>query len=116
MAAMGTRSARLLLPALGLALLSSGCGSKDSGPDPTPTADALAEGLASGNLSGVALSGASASAADQRLQATVAGLGDVTPKVQVTAVKRSSDTAATATLSWLWPLGTGWSYQTTASM
>ena len=27
------------------------------------------------------------------------------------AVTKASDTAATATLSWAWPLGTGWSYQ-----
>jgi hypothetical protein len=45
MTAMGTRSARLLLPALCLTLLAAGCGSKDSGPDPTHTADGLAEGL-----------------------------------------------------------------------
>ena len=116
MTGMGTRSARLLLPVLGLALVAAGCGSKDSGPDPEPAADALAEGLASGDLSGVVFGGASTSTAADEYDATVADLGDVSPKVEVTAVKKSSDTAATATLSWLWPLGTGWSYQTSAPM
>jgi hypothetical protein len=116
MAGMGTRSVRLLLPALGLALLSSSCGSEDSGPEPGPTADALAEGLSSGDLSGVVFDGISPTAADRSYDATVADLGDVTPKVEVVAVKKPADAAATATLSWLWPLGTGWSYQTTAPM
>jgi cell division protein FtsI/penicillin-binding protein 2 len=116
MTAMGTRSARLLLPALCVLLLAAGCGSKDSGPDPAPTADGLAHGLASGDLSGVVFSGMAAARADRQYDATVAGLGGAKPKVQVTAVKKSSDTAATATLSWLWPLGTGWSYQTTVPM
>ena len=57
MTAMGTRSARLLLPALCVTLLAAGCGSKDSGPDPAPTADGLAQGLTSGDLSGVVFSG-----------------------------------------------------------
>ncbi len=113
---MGTLSARVLLPALCVALLAAGCGSKDSGPDPAPTANGLAQGLTSGDLSGVVFNGMAAKQADGEYDATVAGMGGVKPKVQVTAVKKSSDTAATATLSWLWPLGTGWSYQTTAPM
>ena len=116
MAAMGIRSARLLLPALCLAILAAGCGSKDSGPGPAPTADGLAQGLASGDLSGVVFAGTDAARAAREYDATVAGLGDVKPKVQVSAVKKSSDSAATATLSWLWPLGTGWSYQTTVPL
>ena len=116
MAGMGTRSVRLLLLALGLALLSSSCASEDSGPDPEPAADALAEGLSSGDLSGVVFDGISPSSAERSYDATVADLGDVTPKVQVIAVKKPSDAAATATLGWLWPLGTGWSYRTTAPM
>ncbi len=116
MTAMGTRSARLLLPALCLTILAAGCGSKDSGPDPAPTADGLAEGLASGDLSRVAFDGMSASQAGHAYDATVAGLGGARPEVRVTAVKKSSDTAATATLSWHWPLGAGWSYRTTVPL
>ena len=118
MTGMGTRSARLFLPvlALVLALVATGCGSKDSGPDPAPAAATLAQGLASGDLSGVTFRGGSAAAADHAYHATVAGLGEVSPKVEVTAVKKSSDSAATATLNWLWPLGTGWSYQTTVPL
>ena len=87
---MGTRSARLLLPALCVTLLAAGCGSKDSGPDPAPAADGLAQGLTSGDLSGVVFSGMDASQADREYDATVAGLGGVKPKVEVTAVKKSS--------------------------
>ena len=85
MTAMGIRSARLLLPALVPgALLAAGCGSKDSGPDPAPAADALAEGLASGDLSGVVVRRRlDASGRPSEYDATVAGLGDVKPKVEV---------------------------------
>lgn len=113
---MGTRTARLFLPALALALLTAGCGSKDSGPDPNAAATSLADGLGSGDLSGVSFSGASAAQADKEYGDAVAGLGDVTPKVEVSGVQRDSDSAATATLSWSWPLGTGWTYQSTAPM
>jgi hypothetical protein len=113
---MGTRSARLLLPALVLALLAAGCGSKDSRPDPVAAATSLAEGLGSGDLSGVSFSGATAAQADQAYGDAVAGHGGVTPKVEVAGVERNGDSAATATLSWSWPLGTGWTYQSTAPM
>jgi hypothetical protein len=116
MAGMGTRSARLCLPALALAVLAAGCGSKDSGPDPDAAATSLAAGLASGDLSGVTFTGAGSAQAGKEYAATVAGLGGVKPKVTVTGVRRDSDSAATATLSWTWPLGTGWAYRSTAPM
>jgi cell division protein FtsI/penicillin-binding protein 2 len=116
MAGMGTRSARLILLALALALLTAGCGSKDSGPDPDAAATSLAEGLGSGDLSGVTFSGASPALADKQYADAVAGLGGVKPKVEVAGVTRDSDGAATATLSWSWPLGSGWTYQSTVPM
>jgi hypothetical protein len=117
MAAMGTRSLHLLVVPTVLALLLVGCGSKDSGPDPAPAADGLARGLASGDLSGVLFTGTTTpQQADQQYAATVADLGQVKPRVSVASVSKASDTAATATLSWVWPFGTGWTYQTKAPM
>src|ERR1700712_3584829 len=105
MTGMGTRSARLLLPALGLALLAAGCGSKDSGPDPAPAADSLAQGLASGDPSPVAFAGATPASVQRQYAAAVAGLGDVKPEVAVATVSKEGDSRATATLRWTWPLG-----------
>ncbi|HEX5115254.1 MAG TPA: hypothetical protein VFW65_08655, partial [Pseudonocardiaceae bacterium] len=95
---MGTRRLHLLVVPTALALLLAGCGSKDAGPDPAPVADGLARGLASGDLSGVVFGGTTTPAqADQQYAATVADLGEVSPKVTVASVSKSSDTAATAT-------------------
>ena len=113
---MGTRPARLLLPALAVLLTATACGSGSSGPDPAPAADSLAQALASGDLSGLAFAGTTPAAADQQYGDTVSGLGSVTPKVSVSGVSRDSDSTATATLSWSWPLGSGWSYRSTVPM
>ncbi|MFZ2016564.1 MAG: penicillin-binding transpeptidase domain-containing protein [Nocardioides sp.] len=114
---MGTSRPRLaVLTALApftLVLALSGCGSKDA--DPQPTADALAAGLSSGDLSKVAFTGASAAQAQQSLDDATAGLGEVKPKVTVASVE-SGDQADTATLHWTWPIGGGWSYTTKASL
>src|SRR5206468_13351 len=107
---MGTRSRHLLVVPTVLALFVAGCSGGDSTPDPRPAADHLAQGLASGDLSGVTFDGLASAVVGHRYAATVAGLGDVEPEVVVAEVTRSSDTAAAATLSWRWPLGTGWSY------
>jgi cell division protein FtsI/penicillin-binding protein 2 len=116
MADMGIRSARLFLPALVVALAATACGSGSSGPDPAPAAASLAQGLTSGDLSSVSFAGTTAAVADKEYGAAVAGLGSVTPQVTVAGVKKDGDSAATATLSWSWPLGTGWTYQSTAPM
>ncbi len=115
---MGTpRLPRLLVVPIALVLLLSGCGSgKDAGPDPDGAATSLAAGLGSGDLSGVTFSGTTAAQVDTDYADTIAGLGGVKPTVQVAGVKRDSDSAATATLSWSWPLGTGWTYESTAPM
>ncbi len=113
---MGTRRLSLIVVPTALALLLGACGSGDPGPDPKPAADGLARGLASGDLSGVLFAGTTTKAAGQQYAATVAGLGGVTPKVVVAGVKRTGDSTATASLSWLWPLGSGWTYQTSAPL
>jgi cell division protein FtsI/penicillin-binding protein 2 len=97
-----------------LALGLAGCGG-DSGPSPTSTADALAAGLSSADLSKVTFAGTSAGAVQRQYAATVAGLGGVRPKVTVGSVTRHGDDA-TATLTWSWPLGSGWRYTTSAPL
>jgi cell division protein FtsI/penicillin-binding protein 2 len=115
MASMGTRRLLLVVPPV-LALVLAGCGGGDDGPSPDPTAAALASGLASGDLSQVSFVDASVGDVQREYDATVAGLGDVKPKVTVASVTKGSDGAATATLQWSWPLGSGWSYTSKAPL
>ena len=97
MASMGTRRLLLVVPPV-LALVLAGCGGGNDGPSPDPTAAALASGLASGDLSQVSFVDASVGDVQREYDATVAGLGDVKPKVTVASVTKGSDGAATATL------------------
>jgi cell division protein FtsI/penicillin-binding protein 2 len=113
MTGMGTRRLLLVVPPV-LALALAGCG--DKGPAPQPAAAALAAGLSSGDLSHVSFAGQTAGAAQREYDAAVAGLGEVKPRVGVDSVTTSSDGAASATLRWTWPLGSGWTYTTTAPM
>lgn len=99
----------LLVPAL------AACGGHH-GPSPEPMADSLAIGLARGDISAVRLTGATAADAQSQYAAEIAGLGGVKPKVTVASVATEGDHAATATLSWSWPLGSGWHYTTKASL
>src|SRR5689334_9979991 len=107
---------RIRVAAISLLLLAAGCDSGsvpglDSGPDPQPVADALATGLASDDLSGVTLSDPTA---QKQYDATVAGLGEVSPTVSAGEVDASGKTA-TVTLAWSWPLADQpWEYSTTA--
>jgi hypothetical protein len=110
------RLPNVLVVAAALALVLAGCGGGDSAPDPQPMADALARGLASGNLSKVAFVGPDPALAQKQYHAAVAGLGGVKPTVTVASVAVTGSTAATATLHWDWPLGTGWRYTTKAPM
>jgi hypothetical protein len=113
MVGMGIRRSRPLVLVIAVVVVLGGCSSsKDPGPSPDAAATALAKGLASGDLSGVTFTGTTATAAGKEYAGDVSGLGGVTPKVQVAGVGRDSDKAATATLCWTWPLGTGWTYRT----
>jgi cell division protein FtsI/penicillin-binding protein 2 len=116
MSGMGIRP--LVAPSA-LALLLAGsltaCTLGDSGPDPSPVADRLAHGLARDDLSAVAFRGASSADVQKQYDATVAGLGGVKPTVTVASVSKNGG-SATARLRWTWPLGTGWSYTTTAPL
>ena len=117
---MGTSRPRppvlLLVPtALALALALAGCGGGNDGPSPQPTADALAQGLSSGDLSKVAFAGSTPAAVQKQYSAAVAGLGGVKPEVTVTSVS-DDGSSATATLRWTWPLGSGWTYTSKAPL
>jgi cell division protein FtsI/penicillin-binding protein 2 len=118
MAGMGTRRLPLVAastaPFLVLAL--AGCGGGDKGPSPDPTAAALAAGLTSGDLGKVAFVDASAGQVQREYARTVAGLGDIEPKVSVSSVSEAGDGAATATLRWSWPVGSGWTYSSKAPL
>jgi cell division protein FtsI/penicillin-binding protein 2 len=118
MAGMGTRRPLAVPTALVLLLVGSvsACSlGHDPGPDPAPVADRLAKGLAADDLSGVTFDGASGTDVQKRYDATVAGLGGVKPTVTVASVSKNGATA-TATMHWTWPLGSGWSYTSKASM
>ncbi|MGC4109966.1 MAG: penicillin-binding transpeptidase domain-containing protein [Nocardioides sp.] len=114
---MGTRRRLHVVPILALVLVPAlaGCGGSH-GPSPDPAADALATGLASGDLSSVTFAGADATDVQRVYAAAVGGLGDVKPKVTVGSVAKTDDDHATATLDWSWPLGAGWSYTTKAAL
>ena len=117
MAGMGT--ARQPWPAVVMtlmaALVPAGC-SQDDGADPGTTADALAAGLTANDLSKVAFEAANANSVQKDYDLTVAGLGDVRPKVTVATTGRGGSSRATATLHWTWPIGNGWSYSTKAPL
>jgi hypothetical protein len=111
-----SRLVRLGVPLVvvaGVAL--AGC-SNDKHVDPRPMADALATGFSTGDLSHVRFDGERVAAVQKEYDAVVAGLGDVKPKVTVAATTEADDTHASATLSWAWPIGGGWSYTTHAQL
>lgn len=89
---------------------------KVTGPDPDDAAEALATGLASGELGDVAFSGATPDAATKARAGALEGLGEIEPTVELVAVQEADD-AATATLAWTWPVGEQeWAYETEAAM
>ncbi len=104
---------------LALVLLLTGCSGaldQDSGPDPEPVAEALADGLAARDLADVAVSGDGAEAATEELVAVLEGMGEVAPSVAVAEVSEADGTA-TATLGWTWPVSEQeWSYTSEATL
>ncbi len=115
MAAMGNRRLLLVVPPI-LALTIAGCGGGDQGPSPDPTADALAVALSSGDVSQLHFADEPAGQVQSDYETTVSALGDLKPKVSVASVSDEKDGAATATLRWSWPVGTGWTYTTQAPL
>ncbi|MCW2791739.1 MAG: penicillin-binding protein transpeptidase, partial [Nocardioides sp.] len=98
--------------------LLSGCDSaaKLTGPDPGDTAAALATALASGSFTEVGFSDQTPAEVTKEYDATVEGMGDLTPTVAAGDVDESGDTA-TAALTWTWPVaGEDWTYDTEAAL
>lgn len=81
-------------------------------------AEALAAGMAAGDLAGVRLVGDGAGDAPAAYAEVLSGLDGLRPEVSVTSVGRDG-AAATARLAVRWPVGTdpeGWSYATSAPL
>ena len=104
---------RLTALALMASLALTGCQLLDRQEGPEPTLAALQDGLATGDLSGVAFSAADLT---DDYAAVVEGLGEVEPDVEVAEPEVTDDTA-TAELSWRWDLdGEPWTYSTSAEL
>jgi hypothetical protein len=103
----------LLLP-VSLLTACTGSSPEEDASDPEPVAEALADGLATGDLTDVEL--ADPTGVAQAYDDAVAGLGELTPTVELTDVAESDGTA-TATLGWSWPVtDQDWTYTTTATL
>lgn len=87
------------------------------GPDADPAAEALADGLASRDLSGVAFAESEGEPGEE-YDAIVEGLGDLAPTVVVEEVTVAQDERrATATLGWSWPVSEqDWTYTSEAGL
>ncbi|UQN29357.1 penicillin-binding transpeptidase domain-containing protein [Brachybacterium kimchii] len=95
---------------------------RDRAGDGSKEAKALAAALASGDFSGVTLTGTDASGAKKEREKALGDLQDATgkaPSVDVSKVEKGDDGTRTATLDWSWTLphdaGT-WDYTTTATL
>ena len=89
---------------------------KSSGPDPQDTATALASGLAAKDLSKVAFTPDTATAAQASYDRIVDQLGEAGLKVEVSDVDTTGSTAE-ATLHWTWDLtAANWEYDAPAEL
>ena len=76
----------------------------DAGARADATAAALVEGLQSGDLADVPFTETTGVEATADLAEVVEGMGELAPEVSLGEVAETGDDAATATLSWSWPL------------
>ncbi|MCW2767982.1 MAG: penicillin-binding protein transpeptidase [Nocardioides sp.] len=110
---VGTLPALLLL---GGSLMACDSVKPTSGPNPDAAAQGLAQGLASGDFSGVAFAKTTPGEVTSSYDAVVKGMGDLQPAVSLGTVDASGD-SATAHLAWSWPVGDkAWTYDTEAPM
>ncbi|EWS99718.1 penicillin-binding protein [Intrasporangium oryzae NRRL B-24470] len=114
----GTRVRSLTSVTLAAVLFSSigaGCSLFSQPPPPGDAAQALAAGLATGNVSGVAFSGTTPAKATAFLTSVYKGMGTLRPKVTVAGVTTSEGSEkATATLRTVWDVSdspTDWTYE-----
>lgn len=118
----GPRRRTLLASGLALALTGvlAGCSLFQGPPEPQPTVERLATGLATGNLTDVPLTGTTPGQATEFLTAAYRGMGDLRPVVTVTDVERRPDSDhATATLHSRWDVSDSeqdWGYETQANL
>lgn len=85
-------------------------------PEPDQAAADLATGLAGGDLSAVVFTDTTGAQATTGYTTAVEGMGEIEPTVEVAGVEEA-DGAATATLSWSWPVAeTPWTYESEAPL
>lgn len=111
--------AALLLVLLVLAGCSSEGPTSQTGPaTPTAFAEAVAAGLAAGDLTDVPVSELTPKAATRALTTVTDGMDGIEPMVTVADIEHADGSkTATVTLSWEWPLGEdSWSYDSTAEL
>ena len=104
-----------------LTVVLTGCSGDDEPDDlssPDEAVAALADGLGAGDLAGVEFASASAQEVTADYEKTVEGMSGVTPTVEPGSVEEDGD-AATATVSWSWPVGPdgeAWAYESQAGL
>ncbi|MGV1010314.1 MAG: penicillin-binding transpeptidase domain-containing protein [Dermatophilaceae bacterium] len=119
---MPARRVLSAVAALGVsAALLSGCGLFKRTPAPNDTAQALASGLARGDVSTVPFDGATSAAAAASVTSAFGDLVQTPRTVTVSQVttKAGDDHKATATLAWTWDVSsaaTDWTYSTEAAL
>ncbi|MFC5176363.1 penicillin-binding transpeptidase domain-containing protein [Nocardioides taihuensis] len=124
MPVVGMRFSGVLRVAVGGVLaggLLAGCDAAAETPAPDDAAAALAAGLASGELEGIAFTDTQPDEAARQYEPLVEGMGGVEPSVEVAEVsdvdEDGSAPTAQATLAWSWPLGEQeWAYQADAAL
>lgn len=108
-------AAAVLLLALGLAACDQVPGVEPD-PEPDQAAADLAAGLAGADLGAVVFTDVTGAQATEAYAATVEGLGEVEPTVEVTGIDESAE-ATTAALSWSWPIADEpWTYESQAPL
>lgn len=114
---MGKTNLTSVLTIAALALTLTAC--TQDGPTAEDAANRLAEGLTSGDLSGVAFSSASAEDVSAELEEMTAALDPASPSVTVAGVESTGEDTATAQLDHIWDVDetdSDWTYTTTAEL
>lgn len=114
---MGKTDVTAVLTIFALALTLTAC--TPDGPTAEDAAASLAEGLSSGDLSGVAFTSASAEEVTAQLDELTAPLDPISPAVTVSSVESTGEDTATAQLDHVWDVDAGdddWSYTTTVEL
>lgn len=114
---MGKSEITSVLTIAALALTLTAC--TQDGPTAEDAAARLAEGLTSGDLSGVAFAAVSAEDATAQLEELTSALDPVSPTVSVAGVESTGEDTATVQLNHVWDVDasdTDWTYTTSAEL